>query len=90
MRQYFTTITQQERQCTHNVTEVRVSLTGVAVKIQYVLHILSVCTLALVIQHAQRMRRVMLSSVACLATPYYIMNEIFSRKKNTVKLPNKN
>jgi hypothetical protein len=36
-----------------------------------VLFILSVCLLALVIQHAMRMRRIMLPSVACLAVPYF-------------------
>jgi hypothetical protein len=36
------------------------------------LHILSVCvSAALVIQHAKRMRRVILSTVACLAVPYF-------------------
>jgi hypothetical protein len=35
-----------------------------------VLHILSV-SVASVIQHAMRMRRIILSSVACLAVPYF-------------------
>ena len=30
-----------------------------------------VCILALVVQHAKRMRRIILSSVACLALPYF-------------------
>jgi hypothetical protein len=53
-----------------NVTVRRVRITIVAVEKQYILHILSV-TIALVIQHAMRMRRIILSSVACLALPYF-------------------
>jgi hypothetical protein len=41
-----------------------------AVEKQKVLYILSVF-LALVIQHAKRMRRIMLSPVACLAVPHF-------------------
>jgi hypothetical protein len=40
---------------------------GKAISIKY-----SVCvSIALVIQHAKRMRRIILSSVACLALPYF-------------------
>ena len=36
------------------------------------LHILSMCLyVALVVQHAKRMRRVIWSSVACLTLPYF-------------------
>jgi hypothetical protein len=45
-------------------------VTLIAVKKQEVLHILSV-SVALVIQHAKRMRRIILSSVACLAVSYF-------------------
>ena len=47
-----------------NVTLRRVRLTTVAVEKQKVLHIFSVCV-ALVIQREKRMRRIILSSVAC-------------------------
>jgi hypothetical protein len=43
---------EQETQCTYNATFRRVSVTIVAVKKQYVLHILSVYCVALAIQHA--------------------------------------
>jgi hypothetical protein len=52
--------------CTYNVTlrSVRVHVTTVAVEKQQVLHILSVCVyVTLVIQYAERMRRIILSSV---------------------------
>jgi hypothetical protein len=53
-----------------NVTLRRVRVTVVAVEKQYVLNILSV-SVALVIQHAKRMRHVVLPSVACLALAYF-------------------
>ena len=53
-----------------NVTLRRVRVTTVAVQKHEVLHILSVCV-ALVIQHAKRMHRIILSSVSCLAVPYF-------------------
>jgi hypothetical protein len=46
----------QETQCMYNVTFRRVSVTIVAVKKQYVLHILSVYCVALGIQHVMRTR----------------------------------
>ena len=58
------------RQCTYNVTLRGVLATGVAVWKQYVLHILSVFV-ALSTQHAVHMRRIILSSVACPALPYF-------------------
>ena len=46
---------------------------------------LCVCILASVIQHAKRMRCIMLSSVACLTLPYFshylIKDIIFEKKK---------
>ena len=50
----------------HNVTLRRVRVTTFAVEKRKVLHIRSVFV-ALVIQHAKRMRRIILSSVACLS-----------------------
>ena len=52
-----------------NVTLRHVRVT-VALEKQYVLNILSV-SVSLVIQHAKRMRRIILSSVDCLAVPYF-------------------
>jgi hypothetical protein len=52
-----------------NVTLWRVRLTVVAVEKEYVLHILSM-SVAMVIQHALRMRRIV-SSVACPVVPYF-------------------
>jgi hypothetical protein len=53
-----------------NVTLRRVRVTIVAVEKQNVLHY-ECASVALVIQHAKRMRRIILSSVACLAVPYF-------------------
>jgi hypothetical protein len=62
----------------------RVRVTIVAVEKQKVLHILSV-SVALVIQHAKRMRPILLSSVACLAVPYFphylISGTIFGKRE---------
>ena len=44
----------------------------VAVEKQQVLHIVRLCV-ALVIQHATRMRSIILSSVVCLAIPYFYL-----------------
>jgi hypothetical protein len=55
-----------------NVTVRRVRVIIVAMEKQYVLHIPSACVcVALIIQHAKRMHRIILSSVACLALPYF-------------------
>jgi len=53
-----------------NGTLTRVRVAIVAVVKQEVLHILSVFV-ALVTQHAQRMSRIILSSVTCLVLPYF-------------------
>jgi hypothetical protein len=53
----------QDRQYTYSVTLRRISTTSVVV-----MHIRNV-SVALVIRHAKRMRRIALSSVACLAVP---------------------
>ena len=50
----------------------RVRLGIVAVGKQYVFHILTVCvSVVLVIQHAKRMRCIILPSVTCLTPPYF-------------------
>jgi hypothetical protein len=59
------------RQWTYNVTLRRVRVTIVAVEKQKIVKVMLVCTLALVTRHAKRMRRIILSSVACLAVPYF-------------------
>jgi transposase-like protein len=61
---------QQGRQCTYNVTLWRAGATIVAVAKQYELHNLSVFV-TLVIQHAMRMRRNILSSVASPTLQYF-------------------
>jgi hypothetical protein len=53
-----------------NVTFRRVTIIIVTVEEQLVLHIQNV-SVAIVSQHARRMRRVTLSSVACLALLYF-------------------
>ena len=55
----------------YNVTFRRVRLTTAALEKEEVLNILSVGILALVIQRARRMRRIIMSSVACLAPPCF-------------------
>jgi hypothetical protein len=70
----------------HNATLRRVRVTTVATEKQAVLHIRSV-TVALVIQHAKRMRRIIVSSVACLSVCryniflHYLINGMISEKK---------
>jgi hypothetical protein len=61
----------QDRQCTYNVTLKRVRVTIVVVEMQKSIPSSECVSVALVIQHAKRMRRIILSSVACLALPYF-------------------
>jgi hypothetical protein len=62
----------------YNVILMRVHVTIVSVQAIYINY--SECmSIALVIQHAKRMRLVILSSVACLALPYFSK---FSHKRN--------
>jgi hypothetical protein len=64
----------QDRQLTYNVTLPRVRVTIVAVEMQYVLHILSVCVcVVLFIQYEKRMHRItrILASVSCLVVPEF-------------------
>jgi hypothetical protein len=58
-------------QFTYNVTMRRVRITIVAVEKHSVLNIVCVCTTALVIRHAKRLRHVLVSPVACLALPHF-------------------
>jgi hypothetical protein len=58
------------RPCMHEV-KTRVRVPSVAVEKQYVLQYFARVSVALVIRHAKRMRRIVLSSVACLAVPYF-------------------
>ena len=51
---------EQDRQCSYNLTLGLVRLTIFAVEKQQVLHILSVCLVALGIQHAMRMRHIVM------------------------------
>jgi hypothetical protein len=60
----------QDMQHACNVTFRRVRLTIFAVEKQQVITYSKHVSVALVIQHANRMRRIILSSVACLALPY--------------------
>jgi hypothetical protein len=43
-------------------------------------------SVALVIQHAKRMRRIILSSVTCLAVPYFSTLCITPRRKHEINL----
>jgi len=60
----------QERQCTYNVTLTYFRVTIVAVKKQLVLYMLIV-SVALVIQHAVRMRSIISPSVTCPGVQYF-------------------
>jgi hypothetical protein len=73
-------ITEQERQCAYKrnlkARSPNHSCRTEAVSITY-----SVClSVALFMQHTMRMRRIILSSVACLALPYCLKTERFSEK----------
>ena len=76
----------QDRQCAYNVTLRRVRSTIVVVEKQWVLHNLSV-SIALVIQHAMRMRHIF--SVVCPALQYFptyfIKGTIFVQKLLSTK-----
>jgi hypothetical protein len=65
----------------YNVIFRRICVTIVAVEKQNVLNILSVCSVALFIQHAERMRRIIMSSLACLTLPLF---STLSKKNGTI------
>jgi len=60
----------QERQCMHNVTLRRVRIPTVVVKKVVNIKYYECVSVALLIQHAKRMRSIMLSFVPCLGLPY--------------------
>jgi hypothetical protein len=64
----------QNRQCTYNVILARVRVTTVAVEKQLSITYSECVSVALVTQHAKRTHRIILSSVACPAVPYYLIN----------------
>jgi hypothetical protein len=72
----------EDRRCTYNIILRRVRETIFAVEKQEVLHMrVCVCVwAALVIQHAKRMRNIILSRVDCL-TPHYLINGTMFFKK---------
>jgi len=61
----------QDRQCTYNVTLRRVRPTVVAMEKQLSNTYCECAFVALGIQHAMRMRRIILSTVACLSVKYF-------------------
>jgi hypothetical protein len=61
---------QQDRQCTQNEILRRVGETSAAVGKTMIITYFEFVSVALFVQHAERMRRVTLSSVACLVLPY--------------------
>ena len=66
---------EQDRQCSYSAILRRVRVTAVTAEKQQVLHILCVCvclSTASVTEHAQRMRRNILSPVACQAPPCFL------------------
>jgi len=64
-----------------NVTLKSVLVTIVVVEKEYIFAIPSVCvSVALLIHHAMRMRRIIMSSVACLNLPYFFPT--ISHKRN--------
>jgi len=75
-------VTRQAMYCRYNVTMWRVLATIVAVGKQQVLHILRVCFLALVIQHAMRMRHISICGLPPLYNifPHYLVNGTIKKK----------
>jgi hypothetical protein len=71
----------QGRKCTSNVTLRDIRVNTLAVENLYVLPILRV-SVASVIQYAKRMRRIILSSVACSTLPYF---STLSHKRHDLK-----
>jgi hypothetical protein len=77
----------QDRQCTYNVRLRSVRVTIVAVRSSNIIYSVCVCVcvfVALVIQHAKRMRRTISSCLACLAyliSPHYIINDTIVGKR---------
>jgi hypothetical protein len=64
-------IYQQDGHCTYDVTLTSVIVTVVAAKSSKYCNVYSECvSVAFVIQHAMRMRRIILPSVACPDLPY--------------------
>jgi hypothetical protein len=61
----------QDRQYTYTVIWRRVRVTIFAEEEQELLTYSECVSVALVIQHVKRMRRIILSSVACLALPHF-------------------
>jgi hypothetical protein len=67
---YYTQQHTTNTQCTHSVTQRDFRVTTVTVEKQRVLKMLNMSG-ALVVQHAERIRCVVLSSVVCPALPYF-------------------
>ena len=88
-RRWKSRITRQAgRQCTFERIIEALGVTAVAVEKQSVLNVLSV-SVAMVIQHAIRMRRIILTSVACMAVPQFStlsQTRYGIRKKKTIEI----
>ena len=86
-RAVFLSKSQQDRQCTYNVTWRRFRATIVALEKQWLIHDLCVCVcvcvfVALSIQHAMRMRRHLWPSPLYNIFPHYLIKgTIFEKKK---------
>jgi hypothetical protein len=76
---------QKDKQCTYKVIFRRVRVTIVAVEKQLSITYSECVSVILIIQHAMRMCRIILSSVSCLAlplfSPHYLINGTIFRKK---------